>query len=199
MIAPRRKPATKTPPKSAVNPLIAKWNGGFALPPFGKIEVRHFKPALEAAFREHNAEIEKIATNRAELQKVLDDTPADIKIAIKNTLDSLDELERHAVRLVERNEEITGHLSKVNLPALVTEVKQLAQRAASAKDPEARKSFSAMNSATPKDGRQGKIAIVTPNAPMRVMLSFVLRVTGAGNHIKFFSNEAEGLRWLESA
>jgi peptidyl-dipeptidase Dcp len=45
--------------------LIAKWNGGFALPPFGKIEVRHFKPALEAAFREHNAEIEKIATNRA--------------------------------------------------------------------------------------------------------------------------------------
>ena len=65
MIAPRRKSATKTPPKSAVNPLIAKWNGGFALPPFGKIEIRHFKPALEAAFREHNAEIEKIATNRA--------------------------------------------------------------------------------------------------------------------------------------
>lgn len=85
--------------------------------------------------------VKKIAANRAELQKILDDTPEDIKIAIKNTLDSLDDLERHAVRLVERAEDITGHLSKVNLPALVTEVKQLAQRAATAKDPEARKSF----------------------------------------------------------
>jgi peptidyl-dipeptidase Dcp len=35
------------------------------MPPFGKIEARHFKPALEAAFREHNAEIEKIAANPA--------------------------------------------------------------------------------------------------------------------------------------
>jgi len=85
--------------------------------------------------------VKRIASTRAELQKVLDGTPEDIKISIKNTLDSLDELERHAVRLVERAEDITVHLSKVNLPALVTEVKQLAQRAASAKDPEARKSF----------------------------------------------------------
>jgi peptidyl-dipeptidase Dcp len=35
------------------------------MPPFDKIEVRHFKPALETAFREHNAEIEKIAKNPA--------------------------------------------------------------------------------------------------------------------------------------
>jgi hypothetical protein len=85
--------------------------------------------------------VKRIATNRAALEKVLDDTPADIKISMKNTLDSLDELERHAVRLVERAEDITIHLQKVNLPALVTEVKQLAMRAASSKDPEARKSF----------------------------------------------------------
>lgn len=85
--------------------------------------------------------VKKILANRATLQKVLDDTPVDIKIGIKDTLDSLDDLERHAVRLVERAEDITAHLSKVNLPALVTEVKQLAQRAASAKDPDARKSF----------------------------------------------------------
>jgi hypothetical protein len=85
--------------------------------------------------------VAKIIANRETLQKVLDDTPEDIKIAIKNTLDSLDELERYAVRCVERAEDITSHLSKVNLPALVTEVKQLAQRGASAKDPEARKSF----------------------------------------------------------
>jgi hypothetical protein len=85
--------------------------------------------------------VKKILANRETLQKVLDETPEEIKIGIKQTLDSLDELERHAVRLVERAEDITIHLSKVNLPALVTEVKQLAQRAASAKDPEARKSF----------------------------------------------------------
>lgn len=35
------------------------------MPPFDRIETHHFKPALEAAFREHNAEIEKIATNPA--------------------------------------------------------------------------------------------------------------------------------------
>lgn len=65
MIAHARKPAAKAPPKSAVNPLIAKWNSPFALPPFDKIEIRHFKPALEAAFRQHNAEIERIASNPA--------------------------------------------------------------------------------------------------------------------------------------
>ena len=37
----------KAPPKPTVNPLTAKWNGGLAMPPFDKIEVRHFKPALE--------------------------------------------------------------------------------------------------------------------------------------------------------
>jgi peptidyl-dipeptidase Dcp len=65
MIAPKHKPAAKAPPKLTVNPLTAKWNGGVAMPPFDKIEVRHFKPALESAFREHNAEIERIAKNPA--------------------------------------------------------------------------------------------------------------------------------------
>lgn len=96
--------------------------------------------------------VKRIATNRASLDKVLDETPEDIKIGMRNTLDSLDELERHAVRLVERAEDITIHLQKVNLPALVTEVKQLAMRAAQAKDPEARKSFDEA-----KDARMGEI------------------------------------------
>lgn len=96
--------------------------------------------------------VKKIVANRASLQKVLDETPEEIKIGIKNTLDSLDSLERHAVGLVERAEDITIHLAKVNLPSLVTEVKQLAMRAASAKDPEARKSFDEA-----KDARMGEI------------------------------------------
>ncbi len=65
MIARARKPAAKAPPKSAINPLKAKWNSEFGLPPFDKIEARHFKPALEAAFRQHKEEIEKIASNPA--------------------------------------------------------------------------------------------------------------------------------------
>ncbi len=47
----------------------------------------------------------------------------------------------NAVRLVERAEDITTHLSKINLPALVAEVKQLASRAARAKDPATRRSY----------------------------------------------------------
>ncbi len=64
-------------------------------------------------------------------------------------------------------------------------------------DAETRKIFSSMNSDTGKNGNPGKIAIVTSSAPLRVMLSFVLRFSGASETIKFFSNEAEGLRWVE--
>ena len=50
---------------AASNPLMARWTGRFALPPFDRIEPRHFKPALEAAFRAHRAEIDNIANNTA--------------------------------------------------------------------------------------------------------------------------------------
>lgn len=50
-----QKPAART------NPLTTRWTGPFGLPPFAKIEAKHFRPALLAAFREHKAEIEKIA------------------------------------------------------------------------------------------------------------------------------------------
>jgi hypothetical protein len=85
--------------------------------------------------------VQKMLANKAQLQKVLDETPADLQVHLTNTLGSLDELEMHAVRLVERAEDITTHLSQMNLPALVAEVKQLATRAAVAKDPSARASF----------------------------------------------------------
>jgi len=47
---------------SAVNPLTEKWGGQFGgLPPFDKVKVADFKPAMEAAMAENLAEIEKIA------------------------------------------------------------------------------------------------------------------------------------------
>ena len=85
--------------------------------------------------------VQKILANKARLQTVLDETPEDLQVHLTNTLGSLNELEMHAVRLVERAEDITSHLANMNLPALVAEVKQLATRAVAAKDPAARQSF----------------------------------------------------------
>lgn len=62
----KSKPAAQSPKREpAQNPLLARWNTSFGLPPFQRIEVRHFKPALEAAFRSHLAEIKAIASNPA--------------------------------------------------------------------------------------------------------------------------------------
>ena len=46
------------------NPLLMKWTGPYGgLPPFDKVKVEHFKPALEAGMKENLAEIEAIANN----------------------------------------------------------------------------------------------------------------------------------------
>ena len=54
------KPAT--PP----NPLLAKWEGPYGgVPPFDRVQVADFKPALEAAMTENLAEIDRIAKDAA--------------------------------------------------------------------------------------------------------------------------------------
>ncbi len=48
------------------NPLLAKWEGPYGgVPPFDRVQVALFKPALEAAMAEQLAEIERIANNPA--------------------------------------------------------------------------------------------------------------------------------------
>src|ERR1044072_2518308 len=48
------------------NPLLAKWEGPYGgVPPFDRVEVSLFKPALEAAMAEQLAEIQKIANDPA--------------------------------------------------------------------------------------------------------------------------------------
>lgn len=57
---------TKTTAASAseVNPLLAKWEGPYdGIPPFDRVKVADFKPALEVAMAENLAEVQKIATN----------------------------------------------------------------------------------------------------------------------------------------
>jgi peptidyl-dipeptidase Dcp len=48
------------------NPLLAKWTGPYGgVPPFEKVKVEQFKPALEAAMAEQLGEIDKIAKDPA--------------------------------------------------------------------------------------------------------------------------------------
>ena len=90
---------------------------------------------------ETRAAVQKLFACKDQLQQVLDDTPPDLLVHVTKTLATLDEMESYATRLVDRAEEITRHFATVNLASLVTEVKQLATRAATAKDATTRASF----------------------------------------------------------
>ncbi len=48
------------------NPLLAKWEGPYGgVPPFDRVQIPLFKPALEAAMAEQLAEVRRIANNPA--------------------------------------------------------------------------------------------------------------------------------------
>ncbi len=50
--------------KTPSNPLLAPWTGPYGgVPPFDKVKVEHFKPAMEAAMEQRLAAIESIAKN----------------------------------------------------------------------------------------------------------------------------------------
>lgn len=54
------------PSADTQNPLLAQWTGPYGgIPPFDKIKVEHFKPALEAGMKGELEDIEKIASNPA--------------------------------------------------------------------------------------------------------------------------------------
>jgi peptidyl-dipeptidase Dcp len=65
------KAKTKTATRKAAagakpaNPLLARWGSAFGLPPFKKIEPKHFAAAFAAALKEHKAEIAHIAAETA--------------------------------------------------------------------------------------------------------------------------------------
>jgi len=53
------------PASPADNPLLETWTGPFEMPPFGRVAPKHFLPAYERAFAEHDAEIAAIAADPA--------------------------------------------------------------------------------------------------------------------------------------
>lgn len=52
--------------EEAVNPLLTEWDTPYGVPPFDQIELKHYKPAFEAAMAAHEAEIEAITTSNEE-------------------------------------------------------------------------------------------------------------------------------------
>ena len=48
------------------NPLLDEWTTEFGVPPFDKIETKHFEPAFMEAMKMHNQEIEAIVANESE-------------------------------------------------------------------------------------------------------------------------------------
>src|SRR5688572_7951971 len=48
------------------NPLLEPWTGPYGgVPPFDRVRVEHFQPALEAAMQEELDEIERIASDKS--------------------------------------------------------------------------------------------------------------------------------------
>jgi hypothetical protein len=136
------------------NPLVAVIGGGVYAVTVGidlwrrlrtkkakRSAIVGMKDPSEIKDPETRAAVQRLIDNKRALQAALDDAPPEILVHLSHTIATLDELESNAIRLVERAEDITRFLAGVNLPALVGEVKQLATRAISAKDPTARASF----------------------------------------------------------
>lgn len=63
--------------------------------------------------------------------------------------------------------------------------------------PEARQAFGSFGGV--KDSKPIPVAVVVGSAPLRVMLTFVIRISGAGDWTRFFGTEAEALAWLDQS
>jgi hypothetical protein len=60
--------------------------------------------------------------------------------------------------------------------------------------PEARQVFTKSGGAS---GEQKPVAVIVTNAPLRVMLSFIIRASGAAPQTKFFGTEAEAIAFID--
>lgn len=62
---------------------------------------------------------------------------------------------------------------------------------------EARKAFTSGNDGTNDMTDLKPVAIVVSSAPLRVMLGFIIRISGASGATRFFSAEADALAWID--
>lgn len=85
--------------------------------------------------------VEALADAKAELARVIDETPPDVMANLASTLASMGQLDGQVARLVARAEDIAKHLASVDVQALRTESNQLGRRAGNTDDAEAKTSF----------------------------------------------------------
>ena len=52
--------------KADINPLLADYDTSFEVPPFEKVKIEHFAPAIEEAMKQHKEEMEAILSNTEE-------------------------------------------------------------------------------------------------------------------------------------
>lgn len=62
-------------------------------------------------------------------------------------------------------------------------------------DPEARKLFIAMGDPA-RGARSPRVAVVVTSPPLRMMMSFITRLSGAAEVTRFFVDEADAQAWL---
>ncbi len=112
-----------------------------ASPEFWKKALKGESPLPDPrkmADRDLAGAVEGIAAARAEVIRVLAETPPDIRANIAGATAQLGELERHAVGLCDRGETLGAYLKTVDGNKLRAEVQGLETRARAARDPQAK-------------------------------------------------------------
>jgi peptidyl-dipeptidase Dcp len=106
-----KKSAVKggAPIPKAPNPLLSRWSAAFGLPPFKKVEPKHFKAAFAVALKEHKAEIARIAGETS-------------KPTFNNTIGALEKSGRLLERIASVFYNLTGAHTNEPLQALEREL-----------------------------------------------------------------------------
>jgi peptidyl-dipeptidase Dcp len=101
---------TASPTAEEKNPLLVEWTGPYGgVPPFDRVKIADFKPALEAAMAENLAEIEKIAGQK--------DAPT-----FENTIAALENTGRALDRVSTVYNIWTGSMSSKEMQAVESEM-----------------------------------------------------------------------------
>jgi hypothetical protein len=82
--------------------------------------------------------VTRIVAGRRELERVLAETPRDVRANLATVESSLEELEERAAQLVVRAEELANHLQRVNLDSVREEVARIDAQVARTRDAQAR-------------------------------------------------------------
>ncbi|WP_394842453.1 hypothetical protein LZC95_35960 [Pendulispora brunnea] len=82
--------------------------------------------------------MQTLSTSRLQLDRVLQETPEDVKANLALVLLSVDELETRATQLATRAEAIAGYLLTTDVRVVEQGVRELEQRVRETRDPEAR-------------------------------------------------------------